>query len=142
MMLAARIVGLVCVLALLLQLPAPARAQTSTKEATKKSAETSVDAFKDYTIEKKNEAVAHGKRLLRDADSKLKQLEAKAGKATGEVKAAQEVKDLKAKRAQAAQKLDEMGKASAASWDNVKQGFTDAYKDLQQGFEKAVAHFK
>ena len=53
-----------------------------------------------------------------------------------------EIKTLKAQRAEAGKKLDEMGKASASSWDAVKQGFADAYKDLYHSYEKAVAKLK
>jgi hypothetical protein len=41
-----------------------------------------------------------------------------------------------------AAKLDEMGKATAASWDAVKNGFADAAKDLHGAYDKAVAQFK
>jgi hypothetical protein len=52
------------------------------------------------------------------------------------------VKELKAKRAQASKKLDEMGKASEAAWDEAKNGFADAYKDLQDSYDKAVKKLK
>ena len=112
-------------------------------DAAKKTVDTG-DAFKDYTIEKKNQAVAHGKKLLRDIDGKLKQFEGQAAKSGGEVKAAaqEQLKELKAKRKDVSAKLDEMGKASAASWDSVKNGFVDAYKDLSGTYDKAVAKLK
>jgi hypothetical protein len=97
-----------------------------------------------YTVEKKNDAVTHGKKLMREADTKIKKLEEKASKTSGETKAAydKEIKELKAKRAQTAKKLDDMGKASASSWDATKQGFADAYKDMHQAYEKAIAQLK
>jgi hypothetical protein len=52
------------------------------------------------------------------------------------------MKEMKEKRAETAKKLDELGKASAQSWDATKQGFSDAYKDLQKSYDKAVASFK
>jgi hypothetical protein len=130
-------------LAVVLHPPAPAMAQTPTKDVSKKTVE-AWDAVKDYTVEKKNDAVAYGKKLVRETDGKIKQLEGKAAKASGDTKAEYDkaIKDLKAKRAQAAKTLDEMGKATASSWDAAKQGFADAYKDLQQSFEKVVAQFK
>ena len=141
---AARIIGLALTLALVSLSAGPAGAQSATKQSATKSAESTMDAFKDYTIEKKNDAVAHGKRLLRDADGKLKQLEQQTAKSTGEVKTAaqQQMKELKAQRADLSRKLDDMGKATAASWDSAKKGFTDGVKDLQQGYDKVVALFK
>jgi hypothetical protein len=130
------------ILAAVLYDPAPAIAQTS-KDVSKKTGET-WDAVKEYTVEKKNDAVAYGRKLVREADGKIKQLEGKAAKASSDAKVQydKEVKDLKAKRAEASRKLDEMGKASAAAWDDAKQAFADAYKDLHQSYEKAVARLK
>ena len=102
------------------------------------------DNVKSYTIEKKNEAVSYGKRLVRNTDREIRSLERKASQSSDEVKAnvQSDVKELKAKRAEASKKLDEMGKASGAAWDEAKNGFADAYKDLQQSYEKAVKKLK
>ena len=131
------------VAALALVFPLAALAQTSGKDAATKTEE-AAEAIRGYTIEKKNEAVAHGKKLLRDIDGKLKEMNAQTAKATGEVKVAaqQQMTELKAKRQDVAAKLDEMGKASAASWDSVKDGVADAFKDLHGAYDKAVAQFK
>ena len=112
----------------------PAAAQTSTQTSGDKS----------YSVEKKNEAVAHGKKAMSDIDVKIKDLEAQVGRDTSAAKAdaQRQMKELKGKQAETSKKLDELGKASASSWDATKQGFADAYKDLQKSYEKAVASFK
>ncbi len=127
-------------LAVVLHQPAPAQ---TAKDVQKKTAD-AWEAFKDYTHEKKDAAVTHGKQLMRETDAKIKQLEGKASKASGDAQVTyeKEIKTLKAQRAEAGKKLDEMGKASASSWDAVKQGFADAYKDLYHSYEKAVAKLK
>ena len=56
--------------------------------------------------------------------------------------AQRELKELKAKRAETSKKLNDLGRATAQSWDATKQGFADAYKDLQQAYDKAVASLK
>ena len=134
---------LATVLTLALALPATVIGQPTSTDVSKKTGE-AWDAVKSYTMDKKNEAVAQGKQLVKETDDKIKQLEGKASKASGEAKVQydKEIKDLKAKRAQAARKLDEMSKASAASWDSAKQGFADAYKDLHQSYDKAAARLK
>jgi hypothetical protein len=131
------------VAAAVLAVAAPAIAQTSAKDVGQKAAETG-EAIKDYTVEKKDEAVAHAKKLARELDGKLKELEAQAAKQTGEAKAKsqQMIKDLKAKRAKASGKLNELGKASKASWEEAKKGFVDAYRDLAMGYDRAVSEFK
>jgi len=102
------------------------------------------DNVNAYTVEKKNEAVAYGKKLVSEIDAKIKDLEREAANSKGEAKIAYEknMKELKEKRAQAAAKLDEMGKASGAAWEATKQGFADAYKDLHGAYHRAVAQFK
>lgn len=117
----------------------PAAAQTSTQT----SGDTT-DKMKSYSVEKKNEAVAHGKKLMSDMDVKIKELEAQMSRDMSAAKADAQrgMKEMKEKRAETAKKLDELGKASAQSWDATKQGFSDAYKDLQKSYDKAVASFK
>ncbi|OAI53721.1 hypothetical protein AYO46_03075 [Betaproteobacteria bacterium SCGC AG-212-J23] len=102
------------------------------------------EKVKSYSVEKKNEAMAYGRKLVRDTDREIKELDRKASKASGEAKAnfQSDMKELKAKRKQASQKLDEMGKASSGAWDDAKNGFADAYKDLQDSYHKAVKKLK
>ena len=102
------------------------------------------DNVKSYTVEKKDEAVAYGRKLVRQSDREIKQLERKASKASGEAKAQfqSDVKELKAKRAEASKKLDEMGKASSSAWDEAKNGFADAYQDLQDSYHNALKKLK
>ena len=72
------------------------------------------EAIKDYTVDKKNEAVAHAKKLGRDIDAKIKELDAQASKQAGEAKAKSKemIKDLKAKRAKVPSKLNDLSKAT------------------------------
>lgn len=130
------------VLAVFLDLPLVV-AQTTAKDVSKKAAD-AWDTVKAYTVDKKKDAVAYGKKLVRQTDGNIKALERKASKASGDTKAQydREIMDLKAKRAQASKKLDEMGKASGAAWDSAKNGFADAYKDLHEAYNKAAAQLK
>ena len=118
-------------------------AQTTAKDVSKKAGETA-DTIKSYSVDKKNEAVAYGKKLLSAADRDIKKLESSASKASGDTKAQmqEELKGLKADRAAVAKKLDEMGKASGEAWDGTKNAFADAYKDLHDGVQKAAKKLK
>ena len=120
--------------------PVPAVGQTTTQDLSRKAGE-AWEAMKDYTVDRKNDAVTYGKKLLNDFDGKYKELEKKTQSATGDAKAKsqQQLKVLKDKQAQAARKLDELGKASGQTWDKVKRDFTDAYRELQEQYDKAVA---
>jgi len=122
---------------------AAASAQTAAADVSKKTGE-AWDTIKAYGSDKQKEAVAHGKQLMKEADDKIAQLEAKSAKASGDAKAQyeKEIKALKASRDKASAKLAEMEKSSASAWDDTKKGFADAYKDLHQAYGKAVAQFK
>src|SRR5262249_51067179 len=130
------------VLAFALQ-QSPGLAQTTAKDVEKKTGE-AWDSVKSYSVDKKNDAVAYGKKLVHETNYQIKGLEKKAAQASGDAKARynREIIDLKAKSKNASKKLDEMGKATGAAWDNAKNGFADAYRDLSQSFEKAAAQFK
>lgn len=139
----AAVVTIALLAASALPLPAQTTAPTTSKDVGQKASETG-EAIKDYTIEKKNEAVAQAKKLTADLDAKIKDLEAEASKQTGEAKARAQaqLRDLKAKRAAAARKASDLGKATKASWERAKEGFADAYRDLATAYEKAAAEFK
>ena len=101
------------------------------------------NTIKSYSQDKKNEAVAYGKKLMQETDARIEQLDAKAGQVSGEAKLQyeKEMRELKVMRANTAAKLDKMGKESGAAWNDTKQGFADAYKELQRAYHKAVKRF-
>jgi glutamate-1-semialdehyde aminotransferase len=121
----------------------PAAAQTTSQDVKQKASETG-QAIRDYTVEKKDEAVAHAKKATADLEAKIKELEAQAAQQTGELKARSQaqIKDLRAKRTKASQKATELGRATKASWERAKEGFADAYRDLASAYDKAAAEFK
>ena len=114
---------------------APTAAQTSGS---------GTDKITSSSVEKKNETVAYGKKLMGDLDVKIKDLEGQISRDTGAAKAdaQRQMKELKVKRAETSKKLDELGRATAQSWESTKRGFADSYKDLQQAYDKAAASLK
>jgi hypothetical protein len=123
--------------------PVLAAEPTTAADVSRQTSET-WNTIKAYTVDKKSEAVAYGKQLMKETDEKIAQLEAKASKASGEAKDTydKQIADLKVTRANTAAKLDEMEKKSGGAWNEAKQGFADAYKDLQNAYGKAVGKFK
>lgn len=135
--------GIVAMIGLLTIAALPVPAQTTSKDVSQKASETG-QAIKDYTVEKKDEAVAHAKKVTADLEAKIKELEAQASKQTGEIKAKSQaqIKELKAKRTKASQKVTELSRATKASWEKAKEGFADAYRDLASAYDRAAAEFK
>jgi len=139
------IIFLITITILLIAVPlaGPAIAESTSSDLAKESKE-AMAAFKTYMIDKKNDAVAYGKELLKKTDSEVDKLQSKTDEASGDAKAAyeEEIEKLTQKRKAAAQKLDQMGDASADSWDAAKKGFSGAYKDLYDAYREAVKKFK
>jgi len=138
-----RIFEAIVVIGLLATAAPHAPAQTTSRDVGQKASETG-QAIRDYSVEKKDEAVAHAKKITADLEAKIKDLEAQAAKQTGEVKAKSQaqLKELKAKRAKASRKAGELGRATKASWEKAKEGFADAYRDLASAYDRAAAEWK
>jgi septal ring factor EnvC (AmiA/AmiB activator) len=134
---------LVIALSIVLTVPAPALAQTTGKDVKQKTGE-AAEAIRDYTVERKDQAVAQARKLSSELEAQIKQLETKASRATGEARttAQKELDEVKQKREQTRKKLAELKGASSASWDAAKQGFVDAYRDLRQAYDRAAGELR
>lgn len=99
------------------------------------------DKFKSFAHDKKNDAVAEGKKLIAATDKNIDQLKQEMAKSSGEARKAHEqnMKELQAKRKAAQAELARLEKSAASTWDATKEGFAKAYQDLQQSYEKAKA---
>jgi uncharacterized protein YukE len=120
----------------------PASGGTTSGDVAQKTEE-AWQTIKAYLVEKKKEAVEHGKVLLEKTDEEIAALEAEAADASGDAKTAyqKEIKNLKQKRDVAVEKLDELGNASVDSWDSAKNGFAEAYKALYDAYKEALTKF-
>jgi gas vesicle protein len=137
------IIAVIAALVITIPLSGPALGETTSDELAKETKE-AMEAFRAYMVEKKNDAIEHGKVLLDQTDAEVDVLQAKADEASGDAKVVyqKEIENLKQKREVAANKLDELDDASADSWDDAKDGFTEAYKALYDAYKDAVANFK
>lgn len=131
------------VMAFMILQPLTVVGKTSSSDVAKEMEE-AWETFKSYVIDQKNDAVKHGNEMLDKADDEIEKLEKKASNAAGDAKVQyeKEVTKLKKKRAEAAVKLDELENSSEDAWDSTKDGFTKAYKDLQEAYDEAVDKFE
>lgn len=102
------------------------------------------EKIKSFAHSSKNEAVAEGKKLIAATDKKIDELKKDVSKASADTKKAHEanMKELQDKRKQAQEHLGKMEKSAANTWDATKDGFSKAYKDLHDSYEKARAGVK
>lgn len=54
----------------------------------------------------------------------------------------EQVSDLENRRAEIKAKLDQLGRADASAWADVKRGVDIAFKDIKVSFHKAKMDFK
>lgn len=102
------------------------------------------EKIKSYAHESKKEAVAEGKKAIAATDKQIASLKQEIAKSAGEAKVAHEknMKELQAKRKVAQAELGKMEKSAAKTWDATKEGFSNAYKDLHESYEKAASAAK
>lgn len=102
---------------------------------------TTTEKVSSYAHERKNEAVAEGKRLIAEADKKIAEMKKQTQHSTAEAKAAHEanMKELQQKKKEAQAQLAKLQKASSKTWDATKEGFANAYQAMRTSFDKATS---
>ena len=97
------------------------------------------NSVKDFSIEQKDKAVAQSQSAMDKFDAQMDLLDAEASKDSAEMSAGwEETKSQLAElRDNAQAKLDQLGDASADTWDGVKQEFGDAVQKLEEAYNNA-----
>jgi hypothetical protein len=105
---------------------------------------TTTEKISSYAHERKNEAVAEGKRLIAEADKKIGEMKKQTQHSSAEAKAAHEanMKELQQKKKEAQAQLGKLQRASAKTWDATKEGFANAYQAMRTSFDKATSQAK
>ena len=81
---------------------------------------------------------------LKEWGAQIDLLEAKAENAGADIKVkhAKSIRELRAKQRAASEKIQELGKASGAAWDQVKGTADKIWDDLKAGIADAHSKFK
>jgi ElaB/YqjD/DUF883 family membrane-anchored ribosome-binding protein len=122
-------------------------ANTSIEEV-KKETQDLLKTISSYTSNKKDEAVQKAQDALNKLDKRIDALESRIDKnwdkmnKTARKEARDNLKILRKQRNQVAQWYGSMKTSSANTWDYIKKGFSDAYKDLENAWEKSEEEFK
>ena len=98
----------------------------------------------DYTYEKKEEYHRALAGQMRELDTKIDELKAKAARESDSVKAefARDMEALDRQKAVVAEKMDAVKSSSASAWNDVKAGAHSAMDSVKQTYEKAKARFQ
>jgi hypothetical protein len=121
--------------------------KNTTVEAVKKETEDLLQSLNAYAADQKNEAVDRTKAALDDLDRRIDALETqidgnweKMDKAARD-RARAGLKELRRQRTRTAEWYGGLKNSTGEAWGHMKKGFSDAYKDLSEAWEKSEKEF-
>ncbi len=110
------------------------RPAVTTDEGLRREVSEALAATKDYTFERKDEYAARLRGVVDDLDDRIDRLEAEAKDANADAKRSLEPRlaEMRKRRAALNERLDRLGTATAAAWDDIKSGFGNAARELDR----------
>lgn len=125
---------------------APASDKTSLEDVKKESKDL-LQTLKGYSAAQRDEAIARIKVTLDDLDQRIRVLEAtidanweKMDK-TARANARNRLQELHKERTEVAEWYGSLKSSSAEAWEQTKKVFSEAYKDLNEAWEKSEIEF-
>lgn len=128
-------------------LASPAHAADSTKETSRaevqREVSQAIEAIKGYSIDQRDQALQKARSMLDRLDARIEQLERGIRQNWDEMsettrnKTSETLSQLRKKRNQLAEWYGSLKHGSGNAWDEIKQGFSDAYSELQAAWKKA-----
>jgi chromosome segregation ATPase len=121
-------------------------AETSIEEV-KQETHDLIQTLNAYTVDQRDEAIHKTKAALVNLDKRIDELEASVDKSWDKMdKAAREkarasLKALRKQRTQVAEWYGSLKSSSGDAWEHMKKGFSDAYKALNEAWEKSEKEF-
>lgn len=121
-------------------------ANTSIEEV-KKETQDLLQTIGAYTADKRDEAVQKAKDGLNKLDKRIDALEARIDKNWDKMneaarkQARENLKALRKQRNKVAEWYGSMKTSSTNAWEHMKKGFSDAYKALEDAWEKSEKEF-
>ena len=144
----------ICALVLIgmLGVTPPCYAQTENAnnsiEEVKKETQDLLQTIGSYTADKRDEAVQKAKEGLDKVDKRIDSLEARIDtnwdkmNQAARTEARASLRALRKQRNQVAEWYGSMKTSSADAWEHIKKGFSDAYRSLEDGWEKSENEFR
>lgn len=125
----------------------PAASAPTQGEKAKKELDEAVDAIRDYSIDRRDEAVARARQSTEVLDQRIEALQsqmengwARMSQAT-RTRSEQTMTDLRKRRNQLSEWYGGMRHSSVDAWGEVKSGFVTSYHDLADAMRNAREQF-
>lgn len=106
-----------------------------------------IQTLKAYTSDQRREATQKTKAALDNLDKRMDALETRIDKKWDKMdkaargKAQASLKELRKQRVKVAEWYGSLKSSSADAWEQMKKGFSDAYRTLQDAWEKSDKEF-
>ncbi|MFB4203793.1 hypothetical protein ACEZHJ_08330 [Arhodomonas sp. KWT2] len=103
--------------------------------------ESNLEALQRYSAEKRDQAVTKAHELMDALDKRIANLRERADEQWSEMSEATREKTqaslraLEDEREDLGRAFDRLGESSAETWDDVKTGFVDSYRQLREHFQ-------
>jgi len=100
--------------------------------------------YKEITMSEREQYVEKAKARIDQWNADIEKPQAKAdeAKADAKIEYEKQLKQLRAHRDEAKEKLDEMAEASDSAWDDLKAGFESAWDKISSAFDNAKTRDK
>lgn len=104
-----------------------------------------IGALQTYTAEQRDRALEKSRAALERLDARLEELEADLASrwdrmdAAARAESRESLRNLRRQRIELAEWFGGLRSGSAKAWDDVKEGFADAYRSLQERLREAAA---
>lgn len=120
--------------------------KTSMQEV-KQETEDLLQTFKAYTVDQKEEAIRSTNAALHNLDKRIDALETEVDESWETMnrdvrkKARDSLKSMRKQRIQVAQWYGRLQESTGNAWEQMKDGFSDAYERLHEAWEKSEREF-
>jgi hypothetical protein len=125
--------------------PEPGKTQ---REQVRQEVDEAVDAIRDYSADRRDEAVARARESAEDADRRIDALEAQMGPRwnamsdAARTRSQQAMTELRQRRNELSEWYGGMRHGSEAAWSEVRAGFVKSYHDLEEAMRRARGEFE
>jgi hypothetical protein len=119
----------------------------TTINAVKQEAQDLIEALKAYSADQRDKAIQRSKSALDILDTRIDELETKIAdnwdqmSAAAREKTRENLKTLRKKRNDVAEKYGSLKASSTSAWEEMKQGFSQAFEDLSDAWARSVNEF-
>lgn len=121
---------------------------TVTAQDVKKETKELLNTLQQYTADQRDQAVKEAERALKKLDGRIDELESRVDNSWDKMtqaarqKARANLKALRKQRNELAEQYGSFKNSSAGAWEQMKKGFSDAYKAMSDSWEKAKSEFE